>query len=106
MPERLFDDDSCAPGTIRFRQLFDDGLKQNRRNRQVMCRTLCVLELLAKRRESRRVLIVAVHVAQQAHQLFESGGIDAAMLLKAVLALVLEADRDSILPWPLRRRVR
>ena len=32
-----------------------------------------------------RILIVAVHIAQQAEQLFESGGIEAAVFLQAVL---------------------
>ena len=43
-----------------------------------------VLELLAKRSEGRRVLIVAVDVAQEADQLFESRGIEATMFLQAV----------------------
>src|SRR5439155_21748387 len=44
-----------------------------------------VLELFAERRESRRVLVVTVNVAQQGGQLFENRGIDPAVFLQAVV---------------------
>src|SRR5713101_1998092 len=44
-----------------------------------------VLELLANSRKSLRILVVAVNIAQQAVQLFESRGIDSAVLLQAVV---------------------
>src|SRR6202040_1573856 len=50
-----------------------------------MRRTMRVLELLAERRERRRVLVVAVNVVQQGGQLFESCRIDAAVFLQAVV---------------------
>src|SRR6266478_7625294 len=50
-----------------------------------MRRTMCVLELFAKSRERRRVLVVTVNVAQKAGQLFESRRIDSAVFLQAVV---------------------
>src|SRR5882724_7845921 len=50
-----------------------------------MRRTMRVLELFAERRESRRVLVVTINVAQQADQLFESRRIDAAVFLQAIV---------------------
>src|SRR5438105_9721298 len=85
MPEGLFDDDPRTFGAIRFRKLFHNGFKQNGRDCQVMCRTMRVLELFAERRESRRVLVLTVNVAQQGGQLFENRGIDPAGYLQAVV---------------------
>ncbi len=85
MPKGFFDDDSRTPATIRFRQVSHDGFEQNRRDRQIVCGAMCVLESLAKSCEGCRVLVVAVNVAQQADQLFESGGIDSAVFLQAVM---------------------
>src|SRR6266478_9351447 len=50
-----------------------------------MRRTMRVLQLFAERRESRRVLVVTINVAQQAGQLFESRRIDAAVFLQAIV---------------------
>ena len=102
MPEWFFDDDASALGAVRFRQLFHDGLEQDRRNCQVVRRPLCVLELLAKRLERCRVLVVAINIAQQATQLFESRRIDSAVFLKAVAAPAPEVVRGSSRPWPRR----
>src|SRR5215469_3092411 len=49
-----------------------------------MCRTSCVLELIAKGGERCRILVIAVYIAQQADQLLESGGIQTAVLLQTV----------------------
>src|SRR6266576_1791507 len=36
VPERFFDDDARASGTIRFRQVSDNGFEQNWRDRQIV----------------------------------------------------------------------
>src|SRR5215469_8443710 len=64
--------------------MLNDGFEEHRGNCEVMCGALGILELVAKRGERCRVLIVAVDVAQQADQLFESGGIQPAVFLQAV----------------------
>ena len=69
-----------------FRKLSDNGFEQYRRNRQVVRRAMRSPQCFAERCERCRVLIVAVHVAQQADQLFEGRRINAAVLLQAVFA--------------------
>src|SRR5262249_40921541 len=75
-------------------ELLDDQLEQYGRDGQVVRRSPGRTERLADRLERRRVLIVAVHVAQQAAQPIERGRVDAAVLVEAVLgsgAELLEA---------------
>src|ERR1700704_4301433 len=50
-----------------------------------MRRTMCTIKFFAKGQESLRVLVVAVNIAEQAGQLFESRAIDSAVLLQAVV---------------------
>ena len=49
-----------------------------------MRRMMRLVELFAKSRERRWVLVITVNVAQQVGQLFESRRIDSAVLLQAV----------------------
>src|SRR6266851_3065341 len=84
VPEGFFDDDARASGTIRFRQVSHNGFEQNWGNRKIVRWAPCSIELSAKSCESLRLLVVAVNIAQQSDQLFESCGIDAAVLLQAV----------------------
>ena len=88
--EWFLDDDACALGAARLRQLLDDVFEEQRRNRQVMRGMLRVAQLLAKRLEGRIVAVVAVDVAQQAAELVQRRRIEAAMLLQAVLGAGLE----------------
>src|SRR5215469_1992926 len=76
MTKWLFYDDSGASSAVGFGQMFDNGFKQYRRNCQVMRRAFRIPELFAQRREGCRILVIAVDVAQQGDQLFESRGIE------------------------------
>src|SRR5215831_11354337 len=84
VPEGLLDYDARAPPTVGHGEMFDDGFKQNRRDCQIMCRAFRIFEFPAKRSKGRRILVVAVDIAQQTYQLFESGRIKPAMLPQAV----------------------
>src|SRR5216683_1918149 len=84
VPEGFLDDDARASGTIRFRQVSHNGFEQDWGDRQVVRWAPCSIEFFAKSCESLRLLVVAVNIAQQSDQLFESCGIDAAVLLQAV----------------------
>src|ERR1700722_5407649 len=85
VPEGLLHNNSTTSGAVGFRKMLHHRFKQNRRYRQVMRWTLCVLEFFAKRGERRGILIVAVHIAQQAGQFLKSSGIESAVLLETVL---------------------
>ena len=65
-------------------ELLDDQPEQRGRDGEVVRRPLGGAELLADGLEGRRVLVVAVDVAQQAAQLVERRGIEPAVLLEAV----------------------
>src|SRR6266542_2469613 len=65
VPEGFLDDDARASRTIRFRQVSDNGFEQNGRDRQVVRWTPGSIELFAKGRESFRVLVIAINIAQQ-----------------------------------------
>jgi hypothetical protein len=84
VPERLLHNNPGAMSAVGFGEMLDHGFKQNRRDCQIMCRAFRVFELLAKRGEGCRILVVTVDIAQQAAQLFESGGIHPTMFLQAV----------------------
>src|SRR5690242_8403630 len=84
MTEWFLYDDAGPLVTIRVFEMFHDGREQGRRNSQVMSRTPRVFELMAKRRERCRILVIAVNIAQQAQQFFESGGIEATVLFQTV----------------------
>ena len=100
--ERLFDDDAGAVGAARLAELLHDRPEQRGRDGEVVRRPLGRAELLAERLERRRVVVVAVDVAQQAAQLVERRRIEAAVLLEAVACPRLEAGRGSSRPWPRR----
>ncbi len=88
--EWFFDDDArafCAPG---FPELLDDQAKERRRDRQVMRRALRWAERVSQIGEGRGVFVITVHIAQEAAQRFERGGIEAAMFLKAVACALPE----------------
>ena len=80
-PERLLDDDARARRCSRLRELLDDRPEQHWRDGEVVRRPLGGAEFLADGLERRRVLVVAVDVAQQAAQLVEGGGVEPAVLL-------------------------
>src|SRR5439155_17756020 len=82
--EGLFDDDASAVGAARQGQPFHDESEQRGRDGEVVRRALGGAELLANGLEGRRVLVVAVHVTQQAAQRVERRGIESAVLLDAV----------------------
>src|SRR5580692_9146520 len=64
VPEGLLHNNSTTSGAVGFRKMLHHHFKQNRRYRQVMGWTLCILELFAEHAERRGILIVAVHIAQ------------------------------------------
>src|SRR6266700_7736870 len=82
VPEGFFDDDARASGTIRFRQVSDNGFEQHWGDRQVVRWTPCSIELFAKGREGLRILVIAVNVAQQSDQLIKRRRGDSAVLLQ------------------------
>src|SRR6266851_227221 len=84
VPEGFLNDDARASGTIRFRQVSDNGFEQNWGDRQVVRWTPCSIELFAKGREGLRILVIAVNVAQQSDQLFKRRRLDSAVLLQTV----------------------
>src|SRR6266436_6118900 len=65
VPEGFLDDDARASGTIRFRQVSDNGFEQNWGDRQIMRWTPRSIELFAKGRDSLRILVIAINIAQQ-----------------------------------------
>ena len=66
--EWLLDDQARVVGTTGFRQRLRHCREQAGWHCQVMQRPLRLAELLAKLGEGRRVVVVAVDIAQQAHQ--------------------------------------
>src|ERR1700722_4563612 len=64
VPEWLFHNNPATSGAVGFSKMLHHHFKQNRRYRQVMRWTLCILEFFAEHGERRGILIVAVHIAQ------------------------------------------
>src|SRR5439155_8772580 len=85
VPEGFLNDDARAGGTIRFRQVSHNGFEQNWGDRKIMRWTPGSIELFAKGGESLRILVIAINIAQQSDELFESRRIDSAVLLQTVL---------------------
>src|SRR5215510_4105579 len=83
--ERLFNDDARAVRASRFAQLVHNRLEQPRRDGEIVRRLLRRAQLLPEGLKRGRVLIVAVHIAQQTTQFFESGGMYPAVFLNAVM---------------------
>src|SRR5262245_31205983 len=83
--ERFFNNDARAVRASSFAQLFHNCLEQPGRNGEIVRWPLRRAQLLPEGLKRRRVLIVAVHIAQQTTQLCERGGIDPAVLLHAVM---------------------
>src|SRR2546425_8771361 len=88
--ERFLDDDAGAVRAARLAELLHDQLEQHGRDGQVVRRPSGGAQLFADGLERRRVLVVAVDVAQQAAQLAERRGIEAPVLFEAVLGTGLE----------------
>ena len=82
--ERLFDDDAGALGAARLGELFHDQPEQRGWDGEVVRRPLGGAEFLADGLKGCRVVVVAVDVAQQAAELVEGRGIEAAVFLDAV----------------------
>ena len=80
-PERFLHDDPRARGTAGVRDLLHHDTEDRGWNREVVRRPLGRAELPADRLERRRVVVVAVHVAQQARQFLEGGRVEPAVLL-------------------------
>ena len=93
--ERLLDDDPGARGAARLAELLHDQLEQAGRDGQVVGRVLGGAEFLAEGLEGRRVLVVAVDVAEQAAELGERGLVDAAVLFEAVARRALRWSRSQ-----------
>src|SRR5439155_4123299 len=84
MAKRLFDDDAGMLGAAGLGQLLDHKLEQHRGDREVVRRPLRGADLFAQGLKGRRVLVVAIDIAQQAAQLVESRGMESPVLLDAV----------------------
>src|SRR5262245_45018571 len=83
--ERFFNDDARAVRASSFAQLVHNRLEQAGRDGEIVRRLLRRAKLLTEGLKRCRVLIVAVNIAQQTTQFFESGGLQPAMFLKAVM---------------------
>src|SRR5882724_13211204 len=86
MTERFFDDNAsvaCASGTA---EILDHGREQARRNRQVVRGTFGPAHRLEQRGVRRRILVVAVDIAETCDQPGESFVVDAAAVLLDTLA--------------------
>src|SRR5262249_27066952 len=83
--ERFFNDDASAVCASSFAQLFYNHPEQPGRDGEIVRWPLRRAQLLPEGLKRRRVLIVAINIAQQTTQFFESGGIDPAVLLNAVM---------------------
>ena len=88
--ERLLDDDAGILRAAGRAELLDHPAEQDRWNREVVRRPLRGAELVPDRRERRAVAVVAVDVAQESAELVESGRVEPAVLLQAVLRPGLE----------------
>src|SRR5579862_4993814 len=88
--EGLLDDGARIVRASRLLQAERDGAKEAGRHREVVQRRLRLAELLAQFRESRRVAIVAVDIAQQLLHLLPRDLIESAMMLQAVLGALLK----------------
>ena len=84
-PERLLDDDAGVLREARRPELLDHLSEENGRDGEVVRRALRAPQLLPDGGERRRVVVVAVHVAKKARQLREGRGVEAAVLLEALL---------------------
>src|SRR5215813_7778235 len=85
VPERFFNDDARAVRAFSFAQLVHNRLEQAGRDGEIVRRLLRRAKLLTEGLKRCRVLIVAVHIAQQTTQFFESGGINPAVVFNAVM---------------------
>ena len=83
--ERLLRHDAATSGAAGATELLDHGRRQTRRNGEVVQGPLRRAQLATQEIERRRVLVVAVHIAEQGRKLVEGGAVDAAVLLQAVL---------------------
>src|SRR4029453_4558237 len=85
VPERFFNDDASAVCASSFAQLCHNRLEQPRRDGKIVRRLLRRAKLLPEGLKRCRVLIVAVHIAQQTTQFLERGGINPAVVFNAVM---------------------
>ncbi len=88
--EGFLDDDAGVPDEVGLGQLLDDQLEQHGRDGEIVRGPPGGAKLLADGLERRRVLVVAVHIPQQAAQRGECGGIEAPVLLEAIPGAGLE----------------
>ena len=88
--KRLFDDDAGAARASRLAEPFHDAAEQRGRDGEVVGRVLGRSEFLAQGRERGRVLVIAVHVAQEDRQLTKGRLVEPAVLLHAVARPRLE----------------
>ena len=84
--EGLLDDDARVLGAARCPERLDDDAEEARGNRQVVHGTRGGAELLLERPEGRRVVVVAVHVAEERQQLGELRLVDAAAVVHEAVA--------------------
>ncbi len=83
--ERFFDDDAGGVGAVGLGELLHNQAEEHGRDGEVVGRPLSGTELLADGLKGSRILVIPVHVMEQAAQLVESGGIESAVLFKTVL---------------------
>ena len=87
--ERLLNDDTRALGATWLAELVNDGLKETRRDGEIVQRMLCVAQFPAQPLKGRRIAIVAVNVAQATAELGKSLRIEAPVILDAVPSALL-----------------
>src|SRR5262249_57608407 len=85
MSKRLLDDDAGSLGASRLGKLFHDRPKQQGRDGEVVGPPLGGAKFLPDGLERRRILVVAVPVAQQAAQLLEGREVHSTVALPSLL---------------------
>src|SRR5947207_4512065 len=85
----LHDDARSFLGTARSSELLHYRSEQHWRNSEVMRRSLREAEFPTDRLKRRRILVIAIHVTQQAAQFLEGGRVKSPCFSRLSLALAL-----------------
>src|SRR5579885_1634980 len=83
--EWLFDDHAAISGAARPREALDNGPKQHGGNGEIVRRPLRRAERVADRLKRGRIVVVAIHIAEQTGELLECGAVEPAVLFDALL---------------------
>src|SRR5208282_1762317 len=84
--ERLLNDDAGVGRAAAMRQLFEHRFEHGGRDGKIVRRPLRRFQLPAQRLERFGILVVSIHVAEQAGELFERGLVHATVFLEAIVS--------------------